>query len=98
LFLSPDMIETERLTYGLGQMIGETGGLFKFLDFFFTFFFGLVSPIRLFPYLAAALYRDDEEEQTMIDKFLAKKDILSKMTRFMTSTLKARVTSYSVKE
>jgi hypothetical protein len=92
------MIETERLTYGLGQMIGETGGLFKFLDFFFTFFFGLVSPIRLFPYLAAALYRDDEEEQTMIDKFLAKKDILSKMTRFMTSTLKARVTSYSVKE
>jgi hypothetical protein len=62
IFMSPDMIETERMTYGLGQMLGETGGLFKFLDFFFTFFFGLVSPIRLFPYLAAALYRDDDNE------------------------------------
>jgi hypothetical protein len=62
MFLSPDMIETERMTYGLGQMLGETGGLFKFLDFFFTFFFGLISPVRLFPYLAAALYRHDDNE------------------------------------
>jgi hypothetical protein len=62
------------MTYGLGQMLSETGGLFKFLDFFFCFFFGLVSPVRLFPYLAAALYRDDEEEQTMIDKFVKKED------------------------
>jgi hypothetical protein len=72
LFLSPDMVETERMTYGLGQMLGETGGLFKMLDFFFNLIFGFISPIRLFPYLTAALYRDDSEEQSMIDKFLKK--------------------------
>ena len=70
IFFSPDMIETERMTYGLGQMLGETGGLFKMLDFFFNLIFGLIAPIRLFPYLTAALYRDDSEEQSMVDKFL----------------------------
>jgi hypothetical protein len=62
------------MTYGLGQMLSETGGLFKFLDLIFCLFFGFVSPIRLFPYLAAALYRDDEDEQKMIDKFVKKED------------------------
>jgi hypothetical protein len=55
-------------------MLGETGGLFFLLDLIFTFFFGLVGPIRLYSYLATALYRDDAEEQAMIDVFVQKKD------------------------
>jgi hypothetical protein len=51
-------------------MLGETGGLFKMLDFFFNLIFGFIAPIRLFPYLTAALYRDDSEEQSMVEKFL----------------------------
>ena len=68
------MLETERMTYGLGQMLGETGGLFKMLDFFFNFVYSFIAPIRLFPYLAAALYRDDQDENVMVEKFLRKRD------------------------
>ena len=59
------------MTYGLGKMLGETGGLFKMLDLFFGLFYGLIGPIRLFPYLAADLYRDDKDEDKMASRFLA---------------------------
>jgi hypothetical protein len=62
IFLSPDMVETERMTYGLGQLLGETGGVFNSLNFFFSLVFAIISPIRLYPYLSAALYEDDPEE------------------------------------
>lgn len=53
-------------------MLGETGGLFKMLDFFFNFVYSFIAPIRLFPYLAAALYREDDDEEVMVKKFLHK--------------------------
>jgi hypothetical protein len=74
IFMSADVVETERMTYGLAQMLGETGGLFIVLDLVFTFFFGLVAPIRLYSYLAAALYRDNTEEQAMIDILVTPRD------------------------
>ena len=52
LFVSSNRVTTERMTYGLGRMLGEVGGLFKMLDFFFGLGFSLIAPARLFPYLA----------------------------------------------
>jgi hypothetical protein len=69
--MNPDRVVTERMTYGLGEMLGEIGGLFKMLDLWFCLCIGFFAPQRLFPYLARALYRDDPYEGENIKKFLS---------------------------
>jgi hypothetical protein len=69
--MHPDRITTERMTYGLGDMLGEVGGLFKMLDLFFGIIFGVFAPQRLFPYLAKALYRNDVNENENVARFMS---------------------------
>jgi hypothetical protein len=73
VFMASDREVTERQTYGLGEMLGEVGGLFKALDVFFTLFIGLFTPVRLYATMSAALYRDDANEKSMIKQHLSLK-------------------------
>ena len=62
IFMSPDLKTTDRMNYGMSQALLETGGMYKMLDLFFGLVYAWIKPERLFPYLAAALYRDDKDE------------------------------------
>ena len=59
------------MNYGIGEMLGEVGGLFKALDLAFTIFIGCFTQAALYGYLVAGLYKDDPDEKEKITKLLS---------------------------
>jgi hypothetical protein len=73
--MSSDRLITERKTYGLGEMLGEIGGLNKSLEVVLTIFLGLLfKPVMLYAKLASLLYRDEPNEKEQLTNYLSLKN------------------------
>jgi hypothetical protein len=63
IFLSQDKIIIDRVSYGLGELLGEIGGLFKALELLLGAVTLLFAHNRLVALLSNRLYKDDPDEK-----------------------------------
>ena len=62
-FMSSDKVIIDRVQYGMGEVLGEIGGLFKALELILGFLTVLFAHNHLVAMLANKLYKDDPNEK-----------------------------------
>ena len=70
--MSSDKVVIDRFSYGLGELLGEIGGLYKALELFLGVATFLFAHNRLVAELSNRLYEDDPDEKHMMKEALTK--------------------------